>query len=175
MLKGTYKMTSVSTPICDIMHNANSVVGKLIKKASQLEALNQQFQQIVQHNRQYTFSTGCRVGCYELGVLTLFADNGALATKVRYSIPDILSQLRSKPEWAGIRSIQVKIDIRQQETVLHAHKINPFPTPMPPSEKNANHLLSIANQLASNKEEDAMQLAKSLERLAQLSKKITLI
>ena len=53
----------------------------------------------------------CRVGRLDDGVLTLFADNGAIASKIKQQLPSLLEKLQQRgSEITGIRiEVQVKI------------------------------------------------------------------
>ena len=53
----------------------------------------------------------CRVGRLDDGVLTLFADNGAIASKIKQQLPSLLDKLQQRgSEINGIRiDVQVKI------------------------------------------------------------------
>ena len=64
----------------------------------------------------------CRVGRLDDGVLTLFADNGAIASKIKQQLPSLLDKLQQRgSEINGIRiDVQVKI---------------PSPEPAPPSKQ----------------------------------------
>jgi len=64
----------------------------------------------------------CRVGRLDDGVLTLFADNGAIASKIKQQLPSLLDKLQQRgSEINGIRiDVQVKI---------------PSPQPTPPSKQ----------------------------------------
>lgn len=55
----------------------------------------------------------CRVGRLDDGVLTLFADNGAIASKIKQQLPSLLEKLQQRgSEITGIRiEVQVKIPL----------------------------------------------------------------
>jgi hypothetical protein len=91
--------------IADLLQDPSSLLGKLVNQAQSLENLQQLFTKILDP----AISADCRIGDYQLGVLTLFVKNGAMATQLRYQVPDLLSTLRKIPTWAGLVSIQVKV------------------------------------------------------------------
>lgn len=53
----------------------------------------------------------CRVGRLDAGVLTLYADNGAIASKIKQQLPSLLEKLQKRgSKITGIRiDVQVKI------------------------------------------------------------------
>ena len=60
----------------------------------------------------------CRVGRLDSGVLTLFADNGAIASKIKQQLPSLLEKLQQRGgEITGIRiDVQVKIPLSERAT-----------------------------------------------------------
>ena len=60
----------------------------------------------------------CRVGRLDDGVLTLFADNGAIASKINQQLPSLLEKLQQRgSEITGIRiEVQVKIPSPERST-----------------------------------------------------------
>lgn len=97
--------SSYSYPIRDLLTNSETPLGKLIAQANAIDHLNQTFQKILDP----TLIPHCRIGTYENGILLLIAESAAYATRLRYHTPIILSTLRNFSQWAGIRSIQIKI------------------------------------------------------------------
>ena len=58
----------------------------------------------------------CRVGRLDDGVLTLFADNGAVASKIKQQLPSLLEKLQQRgSEITGIR-IEVQVNIASPVT-----------------------------------------------------------
>lgn len=152
-------MSYGSKPIKDLFIKSETQLSKLVSQAQSIEALHQTFISILDNE----LIPYCRVGCYESGVLTLFADNAGVATRLRYSIPTILSQLRTKPTWAGLCSIQIKV---QTQTHNMAKQVEP--EPLPPqflSQANANQMQALADSL---KNQAGMEkIVESLERIAK--------
>lgn len=60
----------------------------------------------------------CRVGRLDDGVLTLLADNGAIASKIKQQLPSLLDKLQQRGcEITGIRiDVQVKIPLPERTT-----------------------------------------------------------
>ncbi|MBT9612110.1 MAG: DUF721 domain-containing protein [Burkholderiales bacterium] len=60
----------------------------------------------------------CRVGCLDDGVLTLLADNGAIASKIKQQLPSLLEKFQKRGgQITGIR-IDVQVKIPLPETVI---------------------------------------------------------
>lgn len=97
--------SSYSYPIRDLLTNSETPLGKLIAQANAIDYLNQTFQKILDP----ALIPHCRIGTYENGILLLITENAAYATRLRYHVPTILSTLRNFYQWAGVRSIQIKI------------------------------------------------------------------
>src|SRR5437868_8434333 len=100
-------MLAPSYLITDLLNQQHTSLGKLITQAQTLSTLNEIFSQILEVELSSILISHCRVGCYESGVLTLFTDSAAWATKLRYGVPTLLSKLRTSPQWAGLCSIQI--------------------------------------------------------------------
>lgn len=147
-------------PIQDLFRNSDSQLGKLIAQAQAIGELDRIFTSLL----DVDLAPYCRVGCYQAGILTLFSESAAYATRLRYQIPTLLSQLRSFKQWAGLGTIQIKIQTYRPQDATPK-------TPIP--DKNISRLpQSCATQLlalaASFKQKpDAQRLAASLENLAK--------
>ncbi len=146
----------------DLFQNSDSLLGKLIKQAQTIETLNSLFQAHIDD------ATQCRVGCYHAGVLTLFTDSAAFATRLRYEVPTLLSKLRQNTQLAGLCSIQIKIQ-PTLPSIPGALSEAPKPLPIKLSQENAEQLQALAASLKNQPKGEA--LAKSLERLAMLAQK----
>ncbi|MGD9591761.1 MAG: DUF721 domain-containing protein [Candidatus Berkiella sp.] len=152
-------MSFATQPIQDLLSKSETQLSKLVSQANAIAALTQTFVSVLDND----LIPYCRVGCYESGVLTLFADNAAVATRLRYCTPTILSKLRSQKEWAGLCSIQVKV-----QTQTH-HLVKPKEPEVLPqqvlSQENAKQIQALADAL---KDKPGMEkIVESLERIAK--------
>jgi hypothetical protein len=151
--------SSYSYPIRDLLTNSETPLGKLIAQANAIDHLNQTFQEMLDP----TLIPHCRIGTYENGILLLIAESAAYATRLRYHIPIILSTLRNFSQWAGIRSIQIKIKSatpeRSKETVLN----NPPTTLSTHNISNIKELVDSLKKIPGNQ-----ALIASLERLIKV-------
>lgn len=157
-------MFSSSYSILELLTTAEtSLLGKLIIQVKGLEHLNSTLTQILDPS----LIPHCRVGCYEKGILTLYASSAAFATKLRYQIPILLSNLRTFEEWAGLCSIQIRIQpyfpSSSQESSSPA-----TPGPYTLTQNSAEQILSLAKALKGQPGNEA--LVASLERLAKHGK-----
>lgn len=153
-------MTLLSSPINDLLNKSESPLGKLIAHAQAIDELNNTFISVLDKE----LIPYCRVGYYDLGVLTLFANSSAWATRLRYAVPNLLSKLRSIPQWAGICSIQIKVlKNAEHEKTKTTQPESPFPPPLKMSANNAAQIQALADSL---KEQPGMEkLVASLQRL----------
>lgn len=153
---------SSSYPIHNLLIQPETILGKLITQAKAIEDLNDSFTQMLE---PYLIPH-CRVGCYVSGVLTLFSDSAAWATKLRYSVPDLLSKLRVIPQWAGLRSIQIKVQPNWEPTTQTDNPATPPVESITPklSATNISELRTLANSLKNQSGMEALVV--SLERLA---------
>ncbi len=153
-------MTSSSIKIHDLLAKSETTVGKLIKQAKSIENLKASFSQMLEPE----LAEHCQMGCYHLGILTIFTDSAAWATRLRYQAPTILSKLRESVQWAGCCSIQVKV-----ETHRHQIKTPEVTAPSHPPLKlpviNAAQLQALIDTLKNQPESE--RLVHSLERIIQ--------
>jgi len=90
--------------ICDILAG-NQDFQKLIVKANQLTQLNRLFKSLLEP----TLAQHCNLAKLEKDQLTVIVDNAAWATKFRFSIPDILKNLRIQPEFKMVKTIRFMV------------------------------------------------------------------
>lgn len=90
----------------------NSLLAQIVQRAHQIRLI----QSRLESELGSEFLGHLWVGNYQGGLLNLLVDSATLATKLRFSIPDIRDKLRQQPEWAGLKSIQVKILVTLPES-----------------------------------------------------------
>lgn len=149
--------SSYSYPIRDLLTNLETPLGKLIVQARAIEDLNQTFSKILDP----ALIAHCRVGTFENGILTLFAESASFATRLRYQVPTILSTLRNFSQWASLRSIQVKIQTHVPDACTTTPKSSE--TPLSLSASSIANIKSLVSTLKNNPGNEA--LISSLERL----------
>ena len=73
-----------------------------------------ELQEVYLHSVPANLRSVSRVGALNEGVLKLFADTGAAATRLRLHVPDLLAEFRSKGwQFSAIRvAVQVRTDSR---------------------------------------------------------------
>lgn len=153
---------SSSYPISELLAQSETSLGKLAKKAKTLQSLHEILSQLLDKD----LLPHCRFGFFDTGILTLFAQDAAIATRLRYSSFTLLSQLRQHPTWAALRSIQVKVD--PQWDLFQQSKKEPISTkePITLSEQSVSQIEELANHL--RKKTGMEAIVRSLERLAKL-------
>jgi len=144
--------------ICDLLENGDTQLGKLIAKVRDIEALHHTLQKILDP----TLAPHCHIGHYQSGILTIFSENAAWATQLRYQVPEIITKLRSFPEWAGLCSIQIKVQTEGYQKITEPAPASPPPTL---SEHSASQLQALADQLKQQVETE--HLAASVENLVK--------
>jgi len=156
-------MSFSSYNISELLDKSESQLGKLISQAQAIETLNTIFVSTLEPD----LIPHCRVGYYDSGVLTLFAASAAWATRLRYSVPTLLSQLRSLPTWAGLRSIQVKIQTNFYQLIQEKEKETDN-VPLAPAKLSAENAAQFQALADSLKDKPGFEkLVASLERLAK--------
>ncbi len=84
-----------------------SPLNRLARAAQRLNAISRIWETVA----PIGLARSCRVGRLDDGVLTLLADNGAIASKMKQQLPSLLEKLQKRgSEITGIRvDVQVKI------------------------------------------------------------------
>lgn len=84
-----------------------SPLNRLARAAQRLNAISRIWETVA----PIGLARSCRVGCLDDGVLTLLADNGAIASKIKQQLPSLLEKLQHRgSEITGIQvDVQVKI------------------------------------------------------------------
>lgn len=98
------KKSNISN-ISEYLQDTQTPLGQLIHRAEQIN----QVQQHLKLELGPEFSGHFWVGSYKNGLLSVLVDSASLATKLRFSIPDIRETLRKDPQWSGLKSIEVKV------------------------------------------------------------------
>jgi len=154
-------MTSSSYLVSNLLQGESSPLAKLIEQAQAISELNKTLEQVLDSE----LIAHCRVGYYEKGVLTLLAQSAAFGTRLRYFTPTILSKLRTFKDWAGLCSIQIKIETFVVPTVEQLAPKEEEKLPQKLSVDNAMRFQELADNMRANGVDD--KLVASLERLAK--------
>ena len=91
------------------LQTQDTPLGKIIERARHINEI----QNSLKLDLGSEFSDHIWVGSYQNGLLSLMVDSASLATKLRFSIPDIREKLRKQSAWSGLKSIQIKILVTQ--------------------------------------------------------------
>jgi|SRR5690606_377200 len=92
-------------PVIDLFADKNLTVNKLIERAHEIASLHEKVHQFLDP----IDASHVKVGQYYQGILILLADSPSFASKLRYSVPNLLSNLRQQSEWCGLKSIEIKV------------------------------------------------------------------
>lgn len=91
-----------------------SPLNRLARAAQRLNAISRIWETVA----PIGLARSCRVGRLDDGVLTLLADNGAIASKIKQQLPSLLEKLQTRgSEITGIR-VDVQVKIPSPEKVI---------------------------------------------------------
>jgi hypothetical protein len=120
---------------------SNTRVGLLLSTLPELQALNRELRQLVALQSALAevlsgnLATLTSVALSKAGELILFADNGAVAAKLRQMAPRILTSFRQRGH--EITGIRVQVQVRIRDNPLPQKQIS-----LSPEARNAIDLLS---------------------------------
>ncbi len=98
---------------------ATTGLGGLLQHANYLHALAPK----VQHKLPETIAKHCQLANYRQGRLILAVDNQAIATRLRFTLPDLRQQLRQDPDFCGLIGIDFYISKPEQLALLQQTKV----------------------------------------------------
>lgn len=98
--------------IGEILEKNNSILSKLIKKTNDTRSLELVFQSVL----DASLVKNCQFASLEGSIVTISVKNASWATRVRYSIPDMLKNMRTQPEFKNITSIRYIVSRHQIST-----------------------------------------------------------
>ena len=96
-------------------------------------------QQHFEHVAPPSMKRGCRVMQLDRQTLTVAADNGAIAAKLRQMTTELATQLQQRG---------VEVTVIQVQVQVNAPPFTPPPTPLSISQSGKNHLAEFAEKLA---------------------------
>lgn len=156
-------MKILSYQISDLFNNPGSPLGKIVDKINAL----QHFQALLEKHLEPTITQHCRLGQYENGIITLLTHSAAIATQLRFQVPQLLSTLRQDPQFAGLRSIQIKI---AQYMPSYTDEQSPIPATAPQrylSAETKAAMRHMAETLTGN-DPATLELIASLKKLGEI-------
>ena len=146
--------------LAQIFQDPTTELGKMLKKVFKINELENNINDFIPKE----LAPFTRLGNYENGKLVLLTSSGIWATKLHFLIPDIRTKLRSQPQWAGLRNIEIKVaphlltEIDLKPEVKEA---------LQPLSKTSSELLKrTADELSDTPESNALKAA--LLRLSNL-------
>lgn len=100
-----------------IKHCLNTTLSSIGKRSIQLETLNNMLHAYLpeQLHKQ------CYVGSFNNGQLVLVARNAAIATELRYRVPELRDMLRRDAGLYQLSSIKLQIQTEHLSTVTNSH------------------------------------------------------
>jgi len=128
--------TKTHKTIEEIANSDETQFGNILKKVECINSLNELLMPLLDPE----MARHCQVANYRQGQLIIEVENAAIATILRFQLPDILAKLRQNPRLAGIASIAFYIKSTtppQTQPQLSAERNL--------SRSNAELLIDIAN------------------------------
>lgn len=140
---------------------SSPILCELMKKVEELTKLNK----IVLTQLNPQLSKYCRIHSYEAGILTLSSHSPVWGHTLRFAESELLSHLRTYPEWAGLKSIRSKVvapppNDPYENSISSTSLARLSPTPII-TKKEAELLQNTATHIASE------SLRQALLKLAQ--------
>lgn len=108
---------------------------QLIKFSEHLHNLNKILQQTIDTES----IKHCELASFENGQMVVIVENASWATKLRYSLPEIIKTLKIQPEFKNLKTIRYKIDNHPQKQIKK---------PFAPKNKNAQAKARALNKIA---------------------------
>lgn len=122
--------TSSKQAIAAILQNDN--LARLVARAKLLQKISVPFKKVIDKQ----LALHCYIDNYHNGCLFLIVDNNAWATRVRYTIPNLLQQLKKTPEFTILREINCQVRLKNPE--------EPSPKNMPLILRKQNSKLKLS-------------------------------
>ncbi len=94
--------------MADIL-TTSPILSQIVNKVEQLAKLNR----IVHEKCDPKLRNHCRVANYRDGILILTTDSAAVAHWLRFEKSELLTALRSLPEWCHLKSIKIHVRPKQ--------------------------------------------------------------
>lgn len=126
----------------------------LTSRVRDLEKINQ----IILQKLEPEVAQNCQVANLRNGILYLATTSPAWHHQLRFLTSDLLSQLRTEPDWMGLKSIEIQV---QQPSTPYVPLEQQPSKPQRLSKENAELLSEAAASLSNDKLSDALlKLAK---------------
>jgi len=129
----------------------DTALANLVSHAKYLAGIHQ----IVQHQLTRSMQPHCKVANYRENILYLHVDSPSWATRLRFTVPELISQLKNTKELNELKDIQIlPAKSTQRDKTLSQEKLEL-------SKETAEQLICLANYVTDPK------LALALRRLAK--------
>lgn len=99
--------TSSHDHIQGILRERGSPLQKIFAMYEAHRKLNKTFEKDLPE----TYKNQVKLLLYQGGIMTLGVSNSAMLSRMNYAKQELFDQFKSKPDWAGLREIKVKISI----------------------------------------------------------------
>ncbi|EKD94595.1 MAG: hypothetical protein ACD_26C00023G0001 [uncultured bacterium] len=106
--------------IGDVLQRGNTIFAKIMRKNRDNKTLSLIFKSILDPE----LVKNCKFAGIENSTANIVVNNAAWATKVRYSLPEILKNLQTQPEFKDITNIRYSINKYNATTALKKKNVN---------------------------------------------------
>ncbi len=100
------------SPITKLLHHADFPAEGLLQRGQYLHRLDRLLGSLLDDDCK----VHCQVGNVRDGVLILYVDSTAWASRLRYQSPALLKQLQQRRGLAAIQQIEIKVSPKQEKT-----------------------------------------------------------
>jgi hypothetical protein len=133
------------SPITDLLQHTGPLVEGVLQRGQFLHRLNRLVGSLLDHDARLH----CQVGNVRDGVLILYVDSTAWASRLHYQSPALLTQLQQRKGLAALRQIEVKVLPGQEKEVKYQR--------VKLSHEAASCLRACADSIADNDLREALQ------------------
>lgn len=117
----------------------SSILGDFLKKSEQLLQLNRSVLKLIESD----LAPHCQVHSFNHNILVLSTSSSMWGHKLRFKVPDLIANLRQVPQFAALKTINVKVCF-DETAVLAPLSVLPCPQLSP---KSARVIQSMAKEI----------------------------
>lgn len=103
------------SPITELLRCSGSLAEGVLQRGQFLHRLNRLLDSLLDHD----LKLHCQVGNIRDGVLIIYVDSTAWASRLHYQSPALLKQLQQRKGLAALRQLQVRVMPRQEKEVKY--------------------------------------------------------
>jgi hypothetical protein len=101
--------------LTSLLHNGDFPAGEMLKRGRFLNRLNNLVQTLLDDD----LKIHCQVGNIRDGVLILYTDSTAWASRLRYQSPALLKQMQQHKGLASLQQIEIRVQPREEKVSIY--------------------------------------------------------